>query len=302
MTTIIRDLHGQKVICRHDVVFIFIRQLLHRRRLRSHFHRKLAGSSSPCFTGLSLDLPNYGNSFSGVRTRGRGGEPASQRSSSFWEGKGEDAAVMETNNEQCTVAANEGSKWAHLVPMWFSITLLAPHFPAHAPASGGVECPRSFALAAITASGPRDAKRGSMSCGMCASVASCTRSDKRPGVEETSAVSAALDDVSPRMANFRGAGSEAGSWMIKPIQGSTSQPTRSSGSNVEQWYGQTGRHRPRWTSGPAHTFTAPLKLRPSVKFRQYPSSSQRKSRPGSSWPWRASSSQGVRGSVGMRSS
>jgi hypothetical protein len=114
------------------------------------------------------------------------------------------------------------------VPMWFSTSFLAPHFPAHAPASGGVECPRSFALAAMTASGPRAAKRGSMSSGMCASVASCTRSDRRPGVEETSAVSPAPDDVSPRMTNFRGAGSDAGSWMIKPMQGSTSQPSRSS--------------------------------------------------------------------------
>jgi len=78
-----RDLHCQKVICRHGFAFIFIR---HRRRprLRSHFHQKLAGSSSPRFTGLSLDLTNYGNSFSGVRTRERGGEPASQRKSSFW--------------------------------------------------------------------------------------------------------------------------------------------------------------------------------------------------------------------------
>ena len=163
--------------------------------------------------------------------------------------------------------------------MWFRINCLAPHFPAHAPASGGVECPRSFALAAITASGPRAAKRGSMSSGMCASVASCTRSDSCPGVEATSAVRRVADDVSPRMTNFRGAGSDAGSWMIKPMQGSTSRPS------TVKWvecHGQTGRHRPRWTSGPAHTFTAPLKLRPSEKFRQYPSSSQRRSRPGSS--------------------
>ena len=113
--------------------------------------------------------------------------------------------------------------------MWFIISFLAPHFPAHAPASGGVECPCSFALAAMTASGPRAAKRGSMFSGMCASVASWTRSDRRPGVEETSAVSPALDDESPRMANFRGAGSEAGSWMMKPMHGSTSQPSRLSG-------------------------------------------------------------------------
>jgi hypothetical protein len=105
MTTIIissglaRDLHGQKVICRHGIAFIFIRHLRHRRRLRSQFHRNLAGSSSPCFTGLSLDLTNYGNSFSGVRTWEWGGEPASQRNSSFWEGRGEEDAVKETSNE-----------------------------------------------------------------------------------------------------------------------------------------------------------------------------------------------------------
>jgi hypothetical protein len=91
-----RDLHGQKVICRHGFAFIFIS---HRRRLRSQFHRKLAGSSSPCFTGLSLDLTNYGNSFPGVRTRERGGEPVSQRNSSFWEGRGKENAVKDTNNE-----------------------------------------------------------------------------------------------------------------------------------------------------------------------------------------------------------
>jgi hypothetical protein len=85
----------------------------------------------------------------------------------------------------------------------------------------------------MTANGPRAAKRGSMSSGMCASVASCTRSDRRPGVEETSEVSPAADDVSPRMTNFRGAGSDAVSWMIKPMQGSTSQPSQSSGSNVK---------------------------------------------------------------------
>ena len=61
-----RDLHGQKVISRHGFAFIFIRHLCHRPRLRFQFHRKLAGSSSPCFAGLSLDLTNYGNSFSGV--------------------------------------------------------------------------------------------------------------------------------------------------------------------------------------------------------------------------------------------
>lgn len=116
----------------------------------------------------------------------------------------------------------------HLVLMWFRTSCLAPHLPAHAPASGGVECPRSFALAAMTASGPRAAKRGSMSSGMCASVASCTRSDSRPGVEEMSEVRPVADDVSPRMASFRGAESDAGSWMIKPMQGSTSRP--SSGS------------------------------------------------------------------------
>lgn len=116
------------------------------------------------------------------------------------------------------------------MPMWFRTSFLAPHLPAQAPASGGVECPRSFALAAITASEPRAAKRGSMSTGICASVASCTRSDSCPGVEKMSGVSPAADDVSPRMANFRGAGSDAGSWMIKPMQGSTSQPP--SGSYV----------------------------------------------------------------------
>lgn len=94
-----RDLHGQKVICRHGFAFIFIRQLRHRRRLRSQFHRKLAGSSSPYLTGLSLDLTNHGNSFSGARTRERGGEPALQRNSSFWEGRGKENAVKDTSNE-----------------------------------------------------------------------------------------------------------------------------------------------------------------------------------------------------------
>jgi hypothetical protein len=72
-----RNLHGQKVICRQGIASIFIRHL------RSQFHRKLAGSSSPCFTGLSLDLTNHGHSFPRVRTRGRGREPASQRNTIF---------------------------------------------------------------------------------------------------------------------------------------------------------------------------------------------------------------------------
>lgn len=118
--------------------------------------------------------------------------------------------------------------------MWFSISCLAPHFPAHAPASEGVECPRSFALAAMTASGPRAAKRESMSAGMGASVASCTRRDRRPGVEETRVVSPAADDVSPRMANFRGAGRDADSWMIKPMQGSTSHPHGQAGRRLNR--------------------------------------------------------------------
>jgi hypothetical protein len=91
-----RDLHGQKVICRHGIAFIFIHHL---RRFRSQSHRKLAGSSSPCLTSLSLDLTNYGNSFSGVRTREWGGEPALQRNSSFREGRGKENAVKDTSNE-----------------------------------------------------------------------------------------------------------------------------------------------------------------------------------------------------------
>lgn len=86
-----RDLHGQKVICRHGFEFIFIRHIRHRLCFRSQFHWKLAGGGSPCFTGLSLDLTNYGNPFSGFGTWERGGEPGSRRNK--WR------AVKHTNNE-----------------------------------------------------------------------------------------------------------------------------------------------------------------------------------------------------------
>lgn len=74
------------------------------------------------------------------------------------------------------------------------------------------------------------------------------------------------------------------------------------GAVVERQTGKERRHGPRWTSGPAHTYTAPLGLRPSANSRQYPSASQSTSCPGSSLPCRTSSVQGVRGSVGVRSS
>jgi len=61
---------------------------------------------------------------------------------------------------------------AYLEPMWFRMRLRAPHLPAHAPASAGVECPRSRALVATSAGGRRAARTGSMFSGMCASVAS----------------------------------------------------------------------------------------------------------------------------------
>lgn len=143
--------------------------------------------------------------------------------------------------------------------IWFRTSCLAPHLPAHAPASGGVECPRSFALAAMTASGPRAAKRGSMSSGMCASVASCTRSDSRPGVEETSGVSPVADDVSPRMTSFRGAGRDAGSWMIKPMQGSISQPLSGSKINTLRTVSQLGwESRTSVDEGPStHVYSTP---------------------------------------------
>jgi hypothetical protein len=93
-----RDLHGQEIICRHGFALMFIRHPHHRHRLCPQFHRKFAGSSSPCFTCLSLDLTNYGNSLSVVRARERGGEPASQRKSGFCEGRGNENAVKDTIN------------------------------------------------------------------------------------------------------------------------------------------------------------------------------------------------------------
>jgi hypothetical protein len=57
------DLHGQKVVCRHGFAFTVISRHRHRRCFRSKVNWNLAGSSSPCLTGLSLDLTNYGNSF-----------------------------------------------------------------------------------------------------------------------------------------------------------------------------------------------------------------------------------------------
>lgn len=122
-------------------------------------------------------------------------------------------------------------------------------------------------------------------------------------------MSCADDDVSPRMASFRGAGKDAGSWKMKPMQGSTRRAVKWGAGNGGYYPGtarqgarEIERHEPRWTSGPAQTFTVPLKLRPSAKFRQYPSPSQSTSFPGSSLSCRASSVQGVRGSVDIMSS
>ena len=75
-----RDLHGQEVICRHGFASIFISRR-HRRRFRFKINWDLARSSSPCLASLSLDLTNYGNSFSRVRTRGWGRESAAQGNS-----------------------------------------------------------------------------------------------------------------------------------------------------------------------------------------------------------------------------
>jgi hypothetical protein len=109
ITTIInrslgRDSHGQKVVCHQGFAFIFICHLRHRRLLCPIFHWKLAGSSSPRFTGLSLDLANNGNSFAGVRTGGWGGEPASVV---FGKEGVNGSNVKNISNEQCIVAASE---------------------------------------------------------------------------------------------------------------------------------------------------------------------------------------------------
>ena len=86
-----RDLHGHEVICRHGLAYIFISR---RRRFRFKINWDLARSSSPCLTSLSLDLTNYGNSFSRVRTRGRGRESAAQEI-----GGGKGNGVKTTSNE-----------------------------------------------------------------------------------------------------------------------------------------------------------------------------------------------------------
>jgi hypothetical protein len=75
-----RNLHGEKVICRHGFVVMFIS----RHRRLSEFNWNLAESGSPCFTGLSLDFTDYGHPFSRVRTRGRSGESAAQGNSRFF--------------------------------------------------------------------------------------------------------------------------------------------------------------------------------------------------------------------------
>ena len=84
-----RNLHGHKVVCRHGFAFRLVNS-----RFRSKFNWNLAESSSPCLTGLSFDLTNYGNSFARVRTRGRGGESTVQvnRGCCFWGGGGGDTA------------------------------------------------------------------------------------------------------------------------------------------------------------------------------------------------------------------
>src|SRR5216684_6388000 len=98
-----RDSHGQKVVCRQGFAFIFICHLRHCRLLCPIFHWKLAGSSSPRFTGLSLDLANNGNSFASVRTGGWGGEPASVV---FGKEGVNGSDVKNISNEQCIVTAS----------------------------------------------------------------------------------------------------------------------------------------------------------------------------------------------------
>jgi hypothetical protein len=105
--------------------------------------------------------------------------------------------------------------------MWLRTSCCAPHCPAHTPACDGVECPRSCALDATSAGGRRAARRASIVGGIWASVASCTRSERRPGVERTSGVSWDASDVSPRIASFLGAASVAGSCMMYPMHGSS---------------------------------------------------------------------------------
>jgi hypothetical protein len=80
--------------------------------------------------------------------------------------------------------------------------------------------------------------------GICASVASWTKSERRPGVEDMRGVSRAAVDVSPRMASFRGAGNDAGSWKMKPMQGSTHRDVkrrvgkeRRIRTSVDEWPG-----------------------------------------------------------------
>ena len=95
------DLHGQKVVCSHGFVFTFISRHRHRRCFRFRINWNLARSSSPCLTGLSLDLTNYGNSFARVRTRERGGESEAQENSGFggwWGGRGTVSRTAAMNN------------------------------------------------------------------------------------------------------------------------------------------------------------------------------------------------------------
>jgi hypothetical protein len=154
----------------------------------------------------------------------------------------------------------------HLEPMWLRTSCLAPHLPAHAPASTGVECPRSRVLFSTSAGGLRAARGGSTFWGMYASVASWTRSDRLPGVEDTRGVRCAAVEVSPRTASFRGAGSEAGSWKMKPTQGSTRR-----GAVVERADGEREREEMRtsvdeWPGARVHGApdTAPLRKVPPV--------------------------------------
>lgn len=73
-----RNLHRQKVICRHGITFLYpcLRRLCHKRCSFGLTCWNLAGRCAPRLAGLSLDLTNRGYSFARARTRGWCGESA----------------------------------------------------------------------------------------------------------------------------------------------------------------------------------------------------------------------------------
>jgi len=178
----------------------------------------------------------------------------------------------------------------HLPPIWFRTNFWAPIVLANAPAICGIECPLAVAFSMTVSKVLLDFE--SIPCGICASVASWTRSDGEGLVHRGIMTDGSLVSPSTTILRF----GKMHSRKTKPRHGSNGRAAR-------PWKNKRRNYRPLWAIGPASIAISAERLCSLLILCHNPSSEQIMSRPATSLTCMTSGgSHGVFASSLVRSS